>query len=139
MPTRNGEDLRDRPIGELMSELARETSTLVRQELELAKVEMTEKGKRAGAGAGMLGGGAVAALLALGSLTAFAILVLATFLPEWAAALIVTAVWGAVAAVLALRGRERVQEAGAPVPEKAIDSMKEDVEWAKTRMPSGGR
>jgi len=139
MPTRNGEDLRDRPIGELMSELARETSTLVRQELELAKVEMTEKGKRAGAGAGMLGGGAVAALLALGSLTAFAILVLATFLPEWAAALIVTAVWGAVAAVLALRGRERVQEVGAPVPEKAIDSMKEDVEWAKTRMPSGGR
>jgi len=139
MPTRNGEDLRDRPIGELMSELARETSTLVRQELELAKVEMTEKGKRAGAGAGMLGGGAIAALLALGSLTAFAILVLATFLPEWAAALIVTAVWGAVAAVLALRGRERVQEAGAPVPEKAIDSMKEDVEWAKTRMPSGGR
>jgi uncharacterized membrane protein YqjE len=139
MPDRNGEKLSDRPVGELMGQLARETTMLVRQELELAKAEMREKGKEAGVGAGMLGGGAVAALLALGSLTAFAILVLSTFLPEWAAALVVTIVWGVVAAVLAMRGKERVQEVGAPVPEQAIESTKEDVQWAKTRMQSGRR
>jgi len=65
--------------------------------------------------------------------------VLATFLPDWAAALIVAAVWGVVAAVLALRGKEKVEEAGTPVPEQALDSMKEDVAWAKTRMQSGRR
>jgi uncharacterized membrane protein YqjE len=139
MPDTNGEKLSDRPVGELMGQLARETTMLMRQELELAKAEMREKGKEAGVGAGMLGGGAVAALLALGSLTAFAILVLSTFLPEWAAALVVTIVWGVVAAVLAMRGKERVQEVGAPVPEQAIDSTKEDVQWAKTRMQSGRR
>jgi uncharacterized membrane protein YqjE len=137
MADRNGDDKRDKPVGELMGELARETTTLMRQELELAKAEMREKGKEAGVGAGMLGGGAVAALLALGSLTAFAILVLSTFLPDWAAALVVAIVWGVAAAVLAMRGKERVQEAGAPVPEEAMDSMKEDVQWAKTRMQSG--
>lgn len=137
MAERNGEDLRDRPIGELMGELARETSTLVRKELELAKVEMTEKGRRAGVGAGMLGGATAAALLALGSATAFAILVLDLVMPTWAAALIVTAIWAVVAFVLAQRGRDKVQEAGPVVPEQTIDTMKEDVEWAKNRMPSG--
>lgn len=139
MPQRNGEELRDRPIGELMGELARETSTLVRKELELAKVEMTEKGRRAGVGAGMLGGATVAALLALGSATAFAILLLDRVMPDWAAALVVTALWGAAAVALALRGREKVQEAGPVVPEQTLETAKEDVEWAKTRMRSGGR
>jgi len=139
MVERNGEDLRNRQVGGLLGELARETTTLVRQELELMKAELAEKGKRAGAGAGMIGAGAVAALAAVGSATAFAIFVLATFLPDWAAALIVAAVWGVVAAVLALRGKEKVEEAGTPVPEQALDSMKEDVAWAKTRMQSGRR
>lgn len=137
MVERNGEELRDRPVGELLGDFARETTTLMRQELELAKAEMTEKGKRAGAGAGMIGAGAVAALAAVGSATAFAILVLATFMPDWAAALVVAAVWGVVAVVLSLQGKEKIEEAGTPVPEQAMDSMKEDVAWAKTRMQSG--
>ncbi|HEY6031545.1 MAG TPA: phage holin family protein, partial [Gaiellaceae bacterium] len=81
--------------------------------------------------AGMLGGAAVAALLALGSLTAFLIMALAIVLPEWAAALLVTALWGATAAVLALRGKDKLGEVGAPVPEKTVDSVKEDVQWLK--------
>ena len=133
------DDLRDRPIGELMRELANETTTLVRQELDLAKAEMTEKGKRAGVGAGFLGGAGVAGLLALGALTAFLILVLDGVMPNWLAALIVALVWGAIAGVLYMRGREKVEEVGRPVPEQAQESMKEDVEWAKTRAKSGRR
>ena len=139
MAETQGEDLRDRPIGELMRQLADETTTLVRQELELAKAEMREKGKKAGVGAGMLGAATVAALLALGALTAFFILALDGFLPNWLAALIVAAVYGAVAGVLALRGRERVQEAGKPVPEQTQQSIQEDLEWARTQVKSGKR
>jgi uncharacterized membrane protein YqjE len=133
------DDLREQPIGELLKTLSQETTTLVRQELELAKAEMTEKGKKAGVGAGLLGGAGVAALLALGALTACIIALLDTAMATWLAALIVTAVWGAIAAVLALRGRERVQDAGPPVPEQTIDTVKEDVQWAKTQTPSAGR
>ena len=111
----------------------------MRQELELAKAEMTEKGKQAGVGAGLLGGAGVAALLALGALTACLIALLDTAMATWLAALIVTAVWGAIAAVLALRGRDRVQDAGPAVPEQTIETVKEDVQWAKTQTPSAGR
>src|SRR3954447_19698771 len=102
------EDLRDQGFGDLVKELSSQVSTLVHQEVELAKAEVGEKGKKAGVGAGMFGGAGVAGLLMLASLTAFVILVLQIFLPEWAAALIVTAAWGAVAAVLALKGREKL-------------------------------
>jgi uncharacterized membrane protein YqjE len=125
------DDLREHGIGELVKELSGQISTLVRQELELAKVEVADKGKKAGAGAGMFGGAGVAGLLALGSLTALAILVLSIFLPDWAAALIVTLIWSAVAGVLALQGREKLRELGKPVPEQTIETIKEDVEWAK--------
>ena len=84
----------------------------------------------------MIGGATVAALLAGGALTAAAILALAIFLPEWLAALIVGAVLAIVAYVLVQRGKERVAEAGAPVPEQTIETVKEDVEWAKTRASS---
>ena len=137
--TRETNDLRDRPIGELMRQLADETGTLVRQELDLAKAEMREKGKRAGVGAGFLGGAAVAALLALGALTAFLILVLDGVMPNWLAALIIAAVWGAIAGVLYMRGRQKVEEVGRPVPEQTQESIKEDVEWAKTQARSGRR
>jgi uncharacterized membrane protein YqjE len=125
------EDLRDEGIGDLVKELSSQVSTLVRQEVELAKAEVGEKGKKAGVGAGMFGGAGVAALLMLASLTAFAILVLQIFLPDWAAALIVTVAWAAVAAVLALKGRQKIQEVGKPVPEQTIESVKEDIQWAK--------
>jgi uncharacterized membrane protein YqjE len=132
----NGNDLRERPIGDLLKQLSQETTTLVRQELELAKAEVAEKGKKAGAGAGMFGGAGVSALLGLGSLTAAAIAALDTAMPTWLAALIVGVVWLAVAGVLALTGKNKVQEATPPVPEQAIESSKEDVQWAKTRAQS---
>jgi uncharacterized membrane protein YqjE len=126
-------DLRERGTAELVKRLSSQVSTLVKQEVELAKAELTEKGKKAGIGAGMWGGAGVAALLALGSLTAFLILVLALAMPAWASALIVTALWAAVASVLAFLGRERMNELGKPVPEKTIDTVKEDVQWLKNR------
>jgi uncharacterized membrane protein YqjE len=126
-------DPRDQPIGELLKQLSQETTTLVRQELELAKVEAAEKGKKAGVGAGMFGGAGVAGLLMLGSLTAFLILVLALAIPAWAAALLVTVVWAAVAGLLALKGRNQLREMGKPVPEKTVETVKEDVQWLKNR------
>ena len=135
----SGGDLRERPIGELLKQLSQETSTLVRQELELAKAEMSVKAKEGGKGAGLLGGAGVAGLLTLGALTATVIGLLDTGMKFWLAALIVTAIWGAIAAFLALSGRNKLQEAGPPVPEQAQQSVKEDVQWAKTQRQSAPR
>jgi uncharacterized membrane protein YqjE len=133
------DDLRDRPIGDLLKQLSEQTTTLVRQELELAKAEVSEKGKKAGAGAGMFGGAGVSALLGLGALTAAAITLLDNAMSTQLAALIVSVVWFAIAGVLALQGRNKVQEATPPVPEQATESVKEDVQWAKTRAQSARR
>ena len=135
----DGPALKERSIGELLTQLSQETTTLVRQELELAKAELTEKGKEAGKGAGMFGGAGLLGLLAAGALTACFIAALDTAMPLWLAALIVAVVYGAVAGVLALQGRNRVKRATPPVPEQTIDSTKEDVAWAKTRARSGSR
>jgi uncharacterized membrane protein YqjE len=129
-------DPRDHSIGELVKDLATETSTLVRQEIDLAKAEMTERGKRAGKGAGMLGAAVLVGLLAAGALTACLIAALDKAMATWLAALVVTVVFGAIAAALAMTGRKQIQEAAPPVPEQAIDSVKEDVQWAKTRTRS---
>ena len=136
--TENGSssELKERPIGELLKQLSEETTTLVRQELELAKAEVTEKGKKAGVGAGMFGGAGVSALLGLGALTAALIAALDTAMPTWLAALIVGLLWLGVAGVLAMQGKNKVQEATPPVPEQATESVKEDVQWAKTRAQS---
>ena len=123
----------DRPVGELMRELSEQTSTLIRQELELARLELSEKGKRAGIGAGMLGGSGIVALYAVGALTACLVLALATAMTGWLAALIVAAAYGAVAAGLAVFGKSQVQRAVPPIPEQASESVKEDVQWTKTR------
>jgi hypothetical protein len=131
--------LRDHSIAELVKDLATETSTLVRQEIDLAKAEMTDRGKRAGKGVGMLAAGAAVALLAFGALTAGLIAALDLAMPTWLAALIVTVVYGAIAAVLVQIGRKQVQEAAPPVPEETIESVKEDVQWAKTRTRSATR
>src|SRR3954462_7777784 len=96
--------LRERPTGELVKDLSAQVSTLVRQELELAKVELTAKGKQAGIGAGMLGGAGLFALYGVGALVACAILALSTVVDGWLAALIVAAVLFVVAGVLALAG-----------------------------------
>jgi hypothetical protein len=133
------EGLHDASFGELFKKLSSETSELIRQEMALARAELSEKGKEAGKGAGLFGGAGVVGLLAAGALTAAIILVLATFLPEWVAALIVAVVYGAVAAVLALRGKQEIKRAAPPVPEQTIETTKEDVAWAKTRARSGTR
>lgn len=130
---------RERSTGDLIKDLSRETSTLVRQELALAKAEMAEKGKKATAGAAMLAGAGVAALLMLGALTAFLILLLDEAMPPWSAALLVTVLWGIVGAVLAYLGRDKLGEVGTPVPEKTMDSVKEDIEWLKDRNRSEAR
>ena len=129
-------DPREQSIGELVKDLATETSTLVRQEIDLAKAEMTERGKQLGKGAGVLGAAALVGLLAAGALTACVILALSKVVPDWLAALIVALVLGAVAAVLALQGRNRVRAATPPVPEQTVETVKEDVEWAKSQRPS---
>ena len=129
-------DLREQPIGELLKQLSQETTTLVRQELELAKAEMAQKGKQAGKGAGMFGGAGVVGFLALGALTAALILGLDGFMKAWIAALIVGLVYAAIAGVLALTGKKEVQQATPPVPEQTVESVKEDVQWAKTQTPS---
>ena len=124
-------ELHERSVGELLKQLANETTTLMRQELELAKAEMREKAGKAGPGFGMWGAAGAMALLALGSLTAFLILALDGAMPNWLAALIVGLVYAAIAGVLYVRGKHRVEEAGSPVPEKTIETVKEDVQWAK--------
>jgi uncharacterized membrane protein YqjE len=136
MGTSSDEGLRDQSLGELFGKLSTELTTLIRQELELAKAELTQKGKEAGKGAGFLGGAGVVGLLAAGALTAAIIAALDLAMATWLAALIVTIVYGAIAAVLALRGKAKVQQATPPVPEQTVDTVKEDVAWAKTRARS---
>jgi len=131
--------LREQPMGELFKQLSNDLSTLVRQELKLAQAEMTEKGKSAGLGVGLLSAAGVVGLLALGALTALLIAALATGMDVWLAALIVTVVYAAVAGVLALVGKSRVTEAVPPVPEQTVETVKEDVQWAKSQLPSGSR
>jgi MFS family permease len=120
-------------VAELVKQLSEQSSRLARQEVELAKAELAVKGKRAGVGAGMFGGAGAFGFYGLGALIAAAILALATAVTAWLAALIVALVLGAVAGVLALQGKNKVQQATPPVPEEATESVKEDVQWAKTR------
>jgi uncharacterized membrane protein YqjE len=133
-----GEDLRSRNIGELFKQLSRDVAILVRKEIELAKAELTEQGKKAGKGAGMVGAAGVMGFLALAALTTCFILVLATVMPHWLAALIVAAVHGAIAVVLGLRGKERVHRATPPAPQ-TVETVKEDVQWAKHPTSSAKR
>ncbi len=129
----------DGSTADLLKRLSDQTVTLVRQELELAKAEVTEKGKQAGMGAGILGGAGLFGLLALGALTACLVMALDTGMEGWLAALIVAAVYGAIAAVLALTGKNKVREAAPAVPEETLETVKEDVEWAKTQKRSAVR
>lgn len=124
-------------VAELMRQLSDQTATLVRQELELAKAELTEKGKRAGVGAGMFGAAGVAGLYALGALIATVILALSLAMSGWLAALIVTVVLAAIAGGLALTGRSNLQRGAPPVPEQTVQTVREDVELTKQRVREG--
>ena len=129
-------DLRERPLPELLKQLSEETTRLVHQELDLAKAELTQKGKQAGIGAGLFGAAGAIGFLALAALTTCFILALDAVLPAWLAALLVAVVYGGIAAVLAMRGRAKVQQAVPPVPEQTIETVKEDVQWLKNQTPS---
>jgi hypothetical protein len=141
----SGTDIRERhaskdaSLTELARQLSDQTSRLIHQEIELAKAELTVKGKRAGIGAGMFGGAGVFGFYALGALTATAILALSLAVTAWLAALIVTVILATIAGVLALQGKTKVQEATPPVPEQATESVKEDVQWAKTQAQAARR
>lgn len=130
----SSEELRSQSIGELLRQLSEQTATLVRQELDLAKAEMQQKGRRAGVGLGLIGGGGVVALAAVGALTATLIMLLAEWMDGWVAGLIVTVAYAALAALLALQGKEKVSEAAPPIPKQAVETVKEDVQWAKSQM-----
>ena len=127
-------ELRERPMGDLVRELSDQTTQLVRAEVELAKAELTEKGKQAGIGASMFGGAGVFGLYGVGALTAAFIALLATAIDTWLAALIVAVVYFAIAGIAALMGKKRVQQAGPPVPEQAIATTKTDVDVTKARV-----
>ena len=129
---------RERGVGELVKELAGQTSTLVRQEIRLAQAETTERAKVAGRGAGMLAGAGVAALLALGALSAALIVALDGVLALWLAAAIVAVLWLAVAGVLAVTGRDALRASTPPAPQ-TVETVKEDIQWAKTRTGSAPR
>jgi len=139
MATHDDNKLRERPLGEVAKDLTSDLSLLVRQEIELAKAEMADKGRTAAPGFAMFGGAGIVALCAAGALTAFLVLVLSLFLPEWAAAVLVGVSLTAVAYVLVRQGKERVSDAGKSVPEQTIETVKEDVEWTKTRATSARR
>ena len=124
-------DLRDRSTVQLIKDLSQQANMLVRQEIQLAKTEVAEKGRRASVGAIALTSAGVAGLLALGALTAFLILALDGGMPNWAAAFCVTLLWAAVGVALALYGREKLREVGTPVPEKTVETAKEDIQWLR--------
>ncbi|HET8978367.1 MAG TPA: phage holin family protein [Solirubrobacteraceae bacterium] len=126
-------------MAELLRQLSDQTATLVRQELELAKVELTEKGKQAGIGAGMFGAAGVFGLYALGALTAAAILALGLAVSGWLAALIVAAALGIIAGGLALTGKGRVARGVPPTPEQTVETVKEDVQYTRERAMEGRR
>ena len=117
----------DPSVGELVARITAETSALVRDELRLAQLEMARKGKYAGLGAGLLGGGAVFALLGVGTLVAAAVLGLAVALPGWAAALVVAGVLFVVAGIAAVVGKKEIAAAVPPVPKEALEGVKLDL------------
>jgi uncharacterized membrane protein YqjE len=121
------------PIGELVQQLSEQTATLVRKELQLAQIEMTEKGKRAGIGAGLFGTAGLIAVFGVGTLIAAAVLALSTALDSWLAALIVAVVLLAAAGIAALTGKKQVEQAVPPQPEQAIQSGKRTVDEVKGR------
>jgi len=126
----------DKPLGELVQDLSRQTSTLIRQEMRLAQAELTEKGRHAGKGASMFGGAGLVALYGVGALVAAAILGLATVLEPWIAAAAIGVGLLVIAGVLALTGKKEIDEMGPPKPEQTLESVQRDVDTVKARARS---
>lgn len=127
----NGHKTEDKPLPQLVKDLTTDVSALVRKEMELAKAELAEKGKSAGAGAGMFGAAGVLGLQALGALTACLIIALATVMHPALAALATAVLFGVAAGAVAMKGKRRLRSAVPPAPEQAIESVKEDVRWIR--------
>lgn len=132
--TTDGRVRADQGVGELVTRATQQVSDLIRQELRLAMIEVKEKGRHAGRGAGMFGGAGVVALYGVGALILAAIAALALVLPLWAAALIIGVILLIVAAVLAMVGRSQVKQAMPPVPQQAMDSARRDVTEIRERV-----
>ena len=128
------EELSERSVGDLVQQLSQQTAALVRQEMRLAQVELQEKGKRAGIGAGMFGGAGLVALYGVGAVVAAVIMLAATAVEPWVSALIVGAVLLITAGILALLGRRQVEQATPPKPERAMESVQDDVEHIRERV-----
>ncbi len=124
---------REHSTGELVKTMTEQVSVLIRDELKLAQLEMTSKGKQAALGVGMFGASGVVALYGVGCLLACAIIGLSGAVAAWLAALIVGAVLLAVAGIAALVGKQRLGRATPPVPKEAVASVKADVEEVKER------
>jgi len=122
----------ERSLGQVVSDLSSDLSTLMKQEVQLAKVELKEEVAKAGKGAGMLGGAGFAGWFVLLFLSLALTFLLDNWLPVEAAALITAALWAVVAAVLALMGRRELQESNPQLP-KTQQTLKEDVQWAKAQ------
>ncbi|MGK2931206.1 MAG: phage holin family protein [Solirubrobacterales bacterium] len=127
----------ERSLADLLKQMTEQSNELARLEIQLAKAEMEAKAKQVGTGIGAFGGAGLVAFLALGALTATFILALATALDAWLAALIVTAVYAAIAGVMALFGRRKVQAGTPPVPKRAIDSTERDIDEVKQSVKEG--
>jgi uncharacterized membrane protein YqjE len=123
-------------VAELVKQLSEQSSALARKEVELAKLEVTEKAKRTGIGAGMFGGAGLLGVAALGALTACFILALNLAVAGWAAALIVAGIYALIASGLAITGKSNLQKGTPPAPQQAVESTKEDVAWVKDRAKS---
>lgn len=130
-PSGRGGPVSELPTGELVKHLSEQVSRLVRDELKLAQLEMTRKGKRAGLGIGMFGGSGLLALYGVGCLLAAAVIGLAVAVPAWAAALIVGAVIMLAAGIVALAGKGQLSRATPPVPQQAVENVKADLEEVK--------
>ena len=126
----------ERSLGDLVAAMTEQSSRLVRAEIDLAKAELSAKAKQLGIGGGMFAAAAFLAVYGLGALIATLILVLAVWLPAWAAALIVTVVIFATAVVLVLVGAKKVEKGGAPVPQAALDGIKDDLDAVKKGLQS---
>jgi uncharacterized membrane protein YqjE len=131
-PGKTGHTVHDDPtMGALVHDLTQQVPQLIRSEIRLAQVEMTEKGKRAGLGIGMFSAAGLLAFFGLACIITTAILGLAHALPDWLSALIVAVALFVIAGIVALVGKKEVQQATPPAPEQAIEGVKEDIAVVK--------
>jgi uncharacterized membrane protein YqjE len=122
----------NRSLGQIVSDISQDMSTLFKQELDLAKSELKQEVGKLGKGAGMFGGAGLAGFFTLFFLSLALTYLLDNWMPVELAALIVAVLWGIAAAILALRGRQQVKEANPQLP-VTQQTLKEDAQWAKAQ------